>query len=279
MISVPIAVHNSLFKWQLDLFWFNHKIVYAKDAPAKAKGVIIKRNSLSETKTELMEWPLDIPHQMCESVFDYMPKHFPQGSSLVAVPLNIQSGLEQILSSFNDDDVIELLDCDMFHLKKHPPVFVENDELVVSDVYEQWHLRSTTEHKKVIERYFENNGRYYNGGFVPIIGKVSTFRKILPEWIAIHIDILKCDWPEETIKWWAGMYALQAACEKNKVNMIARDYCYIPGFNNLSENHYICHYSVDKLFNKKAFPHIKAETFENNIFYDRIKSWLATYAF
>jgi hypothetical protein len=179
----------------------------------------------------------------------------------------------QVLHTFDDEQTIELLDCDLFHFKPHPEISVQDDELYVSDIYERWHLKSLSDHRNVIEKYFENGGDYYNGGFVPIIGKVRTFKKIIGDWITIHWDILKCDW-SENIKWWAGMYALQAACEKARVKMIAKDYCYIPGVYDLSPDHYIAHYCCDgQRFNKKAFPNIEIKTFEDNEFYRRLLKW------
>jgi hypothetical protein len=50
------------------------------------------------------------------------------------------------------------------------------------------------------------------------------------------------------------MYSFQAACANNNIKMIDRDWVHIPPANNLTENHYVCHYSCDKLFSKKKFP-------------------------
>jgi hypothetical protein len=121
--------------------------------------------------------------------------------------------------------------------------------------------------------FCENSGKYYNGGFVPIIGRAATFKRILPEWIAIHLDILKRPYPEH-YHWWAGMFALQAACEKAAIQMIAKDYCYVPNVNPLSANHYCGHYSVDERFDKRAYPVINRDTFEQNPFYDLIAAWM-----
>jgi hypothetical protein len=55
--------------------------------------------------------------------------------------------------------------------------------------------------------------------------------------------------------------------------MIAKDICYIPSINKLSQQHYIAHYSVDHRFNKKTYPKFDINNFENNEFYDIIKTW------
>lgn len=272
MISIPVAVHVPSFKWQLDLFWFNHMLTYKNQAKEKVRAIVVKRNFPEEMRCQFLEWPISIPHAMCESILD-VAKYPDRVAQIVALPLNIQFGLTQILPQFDDEKIIEVLDCDMFHFRTHPQVDVGDDELYVSDVYENWHLKSLTENRRVIEKYFVNGGDYYNGGFVPIIGKARTFKKIIGEWTRVHYDILKGDWPNDTIKWWAGMYALQAACEINKVKMIGKDYCYIPGFNQLSDEHYVGHYCVDSKFNKRTYPHVEAGNFEHNEFYDRLRLW------
>jgi len=270
MISIPVAVHTSLFQWQLDLFWHAHKSIYGANAYKKAFAIIIKRNNLRHPKQEELAWDIDIPHAMCESFFDMYPDE--TNADGLYVPLNIQTGLQQIIHSFPDEQVIEVLDCDMLHLRRHPDIMVRDDELVVDDIYEPWHLKSLSSNRHVIDIYFENGGRFYNGGFVPIIGKVKTFKKLLPEWIAVHRHILRRNLPS-SIKWWGGMFGLQAACEKKKVRMRAESYCYIPSINRLEDHHYIAHYSCDKKFDKKIYPRVDSSTFEDNLFYRTILGW------
>ena len=271
MISIPVAVHKDFFKWQLNLFWHNQKKIYKNDCMDKTFAVIIKRNHPQETKVEAMNWDMDVPHMMCESFFDYIsPELNPKN-----VPLNIQVGLKQVINKFEDDQILEVLDCDMVHIKTHPEINIKDDQLIVNDLYESWHLHSLSKNKHVVDIYFKNEGQFYNGGFVPIIGNVKTFKKILPEWIDVHIDISKRFLGKsDSIHWWAGMFALQAACEKNKVTMIAKDWCYFPGINKISENHYIAHYSCSKIFDKKLYPNIDIAKFENNIFFNQVKDWL-----
>jgi hypothetical protein len=273
MISLPVAVHNDHFRWQLDLFWFNHKLVYGERAAAKTLALIVERNRRDQPRVEALQWDIDIPHVMCDAFMDHL--EIEEESSLM-VPLNIQTALAQALPRLHDEAVIEVLDCDMFHLGRYPEYRVRDDEIIVTDHYEPWHLKSLGTHREVISCYFENGGRFYNGGFVPIIGKVRTFKKLLSEWIAVHRHILtrKID---PKIQWWAGMYALQAACEKNKVRMLAEDCCYFPGINQLMPEHYICHYSVDKRFDKKAWPNVDVSLFGDNLFYTRVRDWLASY--
>lgn len=96
------------------------------------------------------------------------------------------------------------------------------------------------------------------------------------EWEAVHRDILLRDYSHH-IRWWAGMFALQAACEKNKVTMVADDICYVPGHNQLKDSHYIVHYSVDRnVFPKYSFPNIDFNALPDNLFYNQLKSWYLT---
>jgi hypothetical protein len=270
MISVPIAVNNSNFRMQLELFWFNHKATYGESAAReKLRAVIVKRNTVGEQPKDICEWAGDIPHVMADAFFDVRKDL----TNPVLCPINIQLGLSQLIAAFEDEQVIEVLDCDMFHLKPHPDLTVEDDELIVADIYEEWHLKSLTDHKNVIEPFFKNGGNYYNGGFVPIIGKAKTFRKILPVWIELHKLIVEAQSDGE-LQWWAGMYSLQAACENNAVWMRAMDLCYVPGINALNDDHYIAHYSVDHKFNKNTWPDIDVSSFEENEFYTRVLRWM-----
>ena len=70
------------------------------------------------------------------------------------------------------------------------------------------------------------------------------------------------------------MFALQAAGEKAQERMIAEDSCYFPGINALSPEHYFCHYSCDKKFDKKKWRNIDRSTFEDNLFYKRVGEWM-----
>jgi hypothetical protein len=243
---------------------------YGNEAKYRIKAVVIKRNDITQPKHEQLEWATDVPHVMCESFFDYFGENTPTNE--LHKPLNIQVGLAQIINNFDGDEVLEVLDCDMFHLTPRYETHVEDDQLIVSDIYEEWHLKRLSTNRSVIEIYIENGGRFYNGGFVPIIGKVCTLKKILPEWIAVHRHILSLRHPE-SIHWWAGMYALQAACEKNKIRMTAEDCCYVPGINELADSHYICHYACDDKFDKRKYPDIDLSTFKDNAFYKRILNW------
>lgn len=274
MISIPIAVNSGLFKWQLDLFWHGHRYVYGQNANYLAHAVVIRKDEPNSLKAQSMPWSIDVPHTMCDAYFDVRPY---LSSDMWLKPLNIQVGLLQIIQKFADDDVLELIDCDMFHFRPASLFPVRADELLVSTIYEGWHLGSLTSNRGIIIDLIGNSGpSYYNGGFVPIIGRARTFRKILDLWIEYHVQIVKT-YKQDLKSWWGGMYALQAACEKCKVKMIDTDVCFIPGANKLSPSHHICHYSVDRIFNKKTFPSIDTSKFPDDVCYNIINNWYTNY--
>lgn len=270
IISIPVAVHNYWFEWQLDLFWFQHKKLYGQSAYDKAHAIVVKRNAETKTplenwgpKFEQLEWDIDIPHAMVENHYEWRPDDSDYRHEFM-MPNNIQVGLAQIIDKFDDDQVIEILDCDMFHMRPHPQIDVEDMKLYVETIYEDWHLFSKGEHRRVIEPYFQNGARFYNGGFVPIIGKVKTFKRILTEWLAVGAHIANREDIDNGLKWWGGMYALNAACEKLEVEMVEFNRCYIHNINKYSPEQYICHYSCDPHFIHKN-DHAKLFSQENMI--------------
>lgn len=272
MISVPIAVCAGNFWMQLDLFWHQHKKVYGYNAHRKALALVVNKNIWSDPEHEKLPWDIDVPYTMVKSCFDYL--NVENIKDQLIVPLNIQTSLLQVINSFDDDEVIELLDCDMFHMKPAPKIEVK-DEIVVSDVYETWHLKSLTDHKWVIDPFLSQSHGKYNGGFVPIIGRAKTFKKIIIDWMQLHKRIfLSTD--SKDYKWWSGMYALQVACANHRIYMRNEDFVYIPGYNQIKPWHYISHYSCDTKFNKKIIKQIddvNTERFEDNAFYNAVKEW------
>lgn len=274
IITIPVAANTPMFRWELDLFWFGHRYVYGEgEAAARAHAVFINRNEQTSSKVATMDWPITVPHSVCDPIWDSPLFAIVTANHQMALPLNIQIGLQQVLWQFDDEQILEVTDCDMVHFRRCPITEVGPDELLVSTIYEPWHLFSLSSNRHVISPYFENDGHYYNGGFVPIIGRAKTFRRIMYEWIAVHIDIVNRSLDSQ-IHWWAGMFALQAACEKARVQMIAHDFCYVPGANSISEEHYTGHYSVDKIFNKRSYPEIDLDRFPYNGFYNLVRTWM-----
>ena len=269
MITIPVAVNIPVFKWQAELWWWNHQKTYGENARNKGCLLVIDKNHRHETSLTNY-WYQNIPHYEATGVWSTLPD---TSVNSLYMPLNIQFGLRQLLDKFSDSEVLEITDCDLFHFRQHPVIDLPEESIFVCDLYENWHMFTLSKNKNVIEPYFKNNGKYYNGGFVPIIGHAKTFKKIIEDWENIHRDILSKNF-SDNIKWWAGMFALSAACEQNQIQMIAKDWCFIPPANSLSQTHYIYHYSVDKIFNKRNYPNIDTSLFPNNDCYDRIAQCL-----
>ena len=251
MITIPIAVHNPLFAWQLDLFWHAHRRTYGEEAHKLFWAAVATRNRPEERAATT---PLgDAPQESFRPFFETIDTNGADPG--VWVPLNIQVGLAHAIADFADHEIIEVCDCDMLHFRPAPDMeAIPYDELWVADIYEDWHLFSRGTNRHVIEQYLPP-GADYNGGFVPIIGRARTLRKVLPRWTEIHINILRRDLPT-LLHWWAGMYALSAACACEGIRMVGRDFCYCPPINALQDHHYIGHYCVDATVNKKAFDRI-----------------------
>jgi len=274
MISVPIAAHIKSFEWQVDLFWHCHKKLYSLQARNKALVTVCRRNFYWETKKDRLLWNTDVPHAMTEAFFDYVgaeinSKDFQGFTEFLCI--NIQYSLLQVINKFKDDDIIELLDADMFHFKAHPNLEPEYNEVIVADIYENWYLKSRSTNRIVVSKYVKSF--MYNGGFVPIIARAKTFRLILDDWIRIHVDILNRNFIDQKIYWWAGMYSFQAACAIHNINMIGLDLVYVPSVNYCNENHYIAHYSGADNFPKRIFPRVDPAKFEHNPAFDMIREW------
>jgi hypothetical protein len=187
----------------------------------------------------------------------------------------MQFALKQALHLFDDNQIIELLDCDMFHLKPMPDFEIKHDEFMVCDFYEDWHLRSLSQYKKFVYPFLKTDNPY-NGGFVPIVGHVKTFKKILDDWITAHLAIYPI-MAQDDHRWWSGMYSFQVACSNNNIKMRAVDTCYIPVQNEFSENHYVGHYSCDPNLDKNSvmadISKFDSSRFLDNKYYQIIQNW------
>ena len=273
MISVPIATNDIAFRNQLSIFWDNHKLIYGDNAYKKAHAIIVSQNYPEQEKIGHDEWSLDIPSTVVEPYWSYLKRE----NSNLLLPINIQVGLSQIIDKFEDDEILELIDCDMFHLREYKEQEVNENEFLVCEIYENWHLKSNSDSYGVIENFLDKDQSGYNGGFVPIIGYVKTFKKILKYWTNMHLQVFDST-DERLTKWWSGMYSFQVACANHGIKMKAIDNCYVPGVNELKENHHIAHYCCDTVFDKKKElrkpDKFDYSGFPNNYFYDRVKDWM-----
>lgn len=264
IISLPTAVNTRQFEWEVSLWDYG-----LKRHGAKGVALLVDRNLPADARRD-DKWIEVYPHLRVSGVADRHPR-----ARTVWVPLNIQYALQQFLevSPYADTQLLEVIDCDVVQIGPYVATDPGNDALIACDLYEDWHLHSRTSNQRVIAPYFEHGGGFYNGGFVPIVLRQGVLRKILPEWIACHIDMLQRDGMGVDLKWWAGMYALQAACEKNRIQMLDHGSTYIPGLMQYQPHHSHAHYCIDGVFDKHRYPGLSWASFPSNPFYELVRAW------
>lgn len=271
MISIPTVVNRPTFALQLDLLWHQHKKIYGPQAWRKVLAAVINRNEKTDSTLTKLPWDIGVPYAIVDS-FHY----FINLEDVNYTPLNTIVGLYQVLQYFDDEEVLEIIDCDQFHMYKHPQIKVGDNELIVDAVSEEWFLKSTSQLSFNVTPWLSSQHGIWNGGWMPIIGKAKTFKTIMVDWIQYT---KKCflTIKEPNQNWWSSMYGFQIACANNKIKMTHKEMVYLPGFNSIKPEHYICHYSVDQKYKKwemRTIDDIKQEQFEDNLFYNSIKEWI-----
>ncbi len=274
VVSVPSAVHTDYFKWQLEFLWYGHQKQYGESAKNKLFAVVAKRNTAKDDIIETLQWDTTAPCQMVDSFFDQFKNDSRvDGNNAIHQPLNIALAALAAVNKFSDDTILEVMDCDLVHFRPHPNIEVKDGELIVWTSCENWFLKSLSTHKYMMDIYTKGNTKHYIGGFVPIIGTVKTFKQILPDWIdiLIHMNTLK---HTREVMWWNCMYAFNAACERQQINMIDKKLCYVPAIDPILDTNYIAHYSCDNRFHKYSYPNISTTKFLQNEFYSLAHEWL-----
>lgn len=273
MITIPVAAPNRLFQWQSSLFQYSQKIIYGKESLQNSLLLIVDRNSHGEVINDI-DWDIFIPHKIVNGIHSVLSgsdnhSYFSAGNLFFAV--------KQILNNLNDSEILCIIDCDVIPLKRYDGQLPNDDEVLTSNLYENWHMFMKDPSKKnfyVVEPYLIHNiYEYMDGGFVPIIINVKTLKKIIDEVIDLSIDIAK-NYLQSPYGWWMQMWAFQIACHNHKIKCISQDNTYFPSVNNLSiKNHYFAHYSCDSAFKKSSFPNHNIADFPNNNFYNLIRGW------
>lgn len=274
IVSVPSAVHTDYFKWQLEFLWYGHKKLYGDAAKDKLFAVIAKRNHPNDSVQETLQWDIDAPHLMVDAYFDHFKGESRiDGKNAIHQPINIPLAVLSATKKFSDDTVLEIMDCDFVHFRPHPDVLIQDGQLIVWTSCENWFLKSLSTNRYMMDIYTGGKMEYYIGGFVPVLGTVRTFKKILPDWldILIHMNTLK---HTREVMWWNCMYAFNAACERQKISMEDRGYGYTPAVDALQDTHYVAHYSCDNRFHKYSYPNINTSNFLQNEFYNLAHEWL-----
>lgn len=276
MITIPCAVANEYFRRQISFFEFQHLKVYGDDARKKAIIPIVKRNYVNQTKFESVKWNLQVPFKMVESILDIYNL-----DNDIYIPTNVFTAAKQVIGNLADDEIVEIIDADMVHLKKYDGYIPKKNEVICSDLYEDWHLKTSNPNKdnfKVIAPHLKHGDfKYMNGGF-NLISRVDTLKKIIDETILIGMKIGK-EQEGNQFSWWQTMFSLNVACHNSRVKMISLDNCYYPGVNEINEKQHLAHYCCDSIFNKRNMEAINVNDFPNNKFYKAAKEWLKTVSF
>ena len=274
MITIPVAVAVEYFKPQILFFQYQHLEVYGEDAKNKTIIPIIKYNHFNESKVEDVDWDMKLPYKMVDSVYDYI-----KSDKQWHIPINVFTAAKQIIEDLQDDEVVEIIDADLVHLKKYPSIYdyISYDVVIADSTYEDWHMhiaRPDGQNRRIISEYLIHNDEgYMNGGF-NVIGRVKTIKKIMDE-IILYSKLVTEKEKGNQHSWWCAMHGLNIACHNNRIRMLNENNCYYPNINNLIDGHYIAHYSCDPIFNKHKILKLDINTFPDNLFYNQAKKWLS----
>jgi hypothetical protein len=274
MITIPVAVADDYFKTQIDFFQYQHIHVYGEDAKNKAIIPIVKYNHHNDVPAEDVDWDMKLPYKMVNSIYDYILE-----DSRWYIPINVFTAAKQIIEDLPDEEVVEIIDSDLVHLKKYPKNYdnMPYDCVIADETYENWHMhiaKPDGKNRGFISEYLNHSEEgYMNGGF-NVIGRVKTIKRIMTD--VIHFSKLVTE-KEMSLphSWWCAMHGLNIACHNHKISMIDGDNCYYPSVNELKDNHYIAHYSCDPIFDKHNILRLDPATFPDNLFYNQAKKWIA----
>lgn len=275
MIYVPIAAPIPYFKWQISLFEFTQRKIFGDIRAFQENLILIVDRNDHKSIIKDVNWNLRIPYKIVKGIHSVLPKECDYKHFVVG---NVFFALKEIVEFFDEEQNICIIDADIISLKEYNGILPLEDHVVTCNYYENWHMNMCMPYKNnynIIEKYLRHKEHnYMDGGFVPIIIKIKTLKKILDEVIDITIKIVK-EHGETHIGWWSQMFAFQIACHNNKIKCIGQDNTYFPGINELdSEKHFFAHYSCDrKIFSKENFPNINIKEFPDDIFYNTIKEW------
>ncbi len=274
LLTIPIAAPVEQFRFQVSLFEYFQRKVYSDAAEKNALVIILDRN-IHNTRITDVPWQIDINHKLLPGIHKELDE---SKTNSYYNAINVFYPLKYIIDTFDDNKILCIIDCDVVPLKVYDGILPNDDEVITCDIYENWHMHIKNPSKQnfqKIEKYIEHTDfSYMDGGFVPIIIKTKTLKKILKDVITISEKIVDELDDSDIFGWWCAMAAFQIACHNHKIKCISQDNTYIPNVNNLNiDKHYFAHYSVDPKFAKKNYTNWDMDLFENNIFYNRIKLW------
>lgn len=271
---IPISVVTPTFKWMANFWSYMQKRVYGDTAYRNSLLAIVKQNRLNDPVYSDVDWNLHgLPHKIVDSVYKYVDSTNPN-----CIVINVFSALKPLLDTFDDSDTICITDMDVIALRPYAGREPLENEVICYNGYEDWHMfianRDKKNYSRIQEYLTHDEQGFMNGGFVPILIKLSTLKQIIDDVITISEKIIESD-TDQNWRWWSCMTAFSIACHNHKIKMLDEDNTYIPNYNKLDlSKHYFAHYSVDPVFNKHTFPNHDIEQYPNNAFYNFIKEWI-----
>ena len=220
MISIPVAAPIFYFKWQISLFQFAQKKIYGDISSFQNSLILIVDRNDHETIVKDVDWQLKIPYKIVPGIHSILPE---ENSHAHLVVGNVFFALKGIIDKLNEEQIICITDADVIPLKQYNGPLPDDNSIITCDYYEDWHMRFIKPNKEnfnIIEPYLKHNEyEYMDGGFVPVIIKIKTLKKIIDEVIDLTIEIIKKH-KGTSFSWWSQMFALQIACHNNKIKCL-----------------------------------------------------------
>lgn len=277
LVTLPSTSIAPQFRYQLSFFEYCHKLVYGDKVNQKCFIPISNRNNRGQEKIQSLDWNITLPHRFVDTVFDYCDYKSPQ-INVCGVFYNAK----MVLDLFDDNQVVEVQDVDIVHLRPYDGPLPEGRQIIVDNTYENWHMHIGSPNAKnahIIKPYLKHQDKWYpNGGFNAIV-RVGLLKEIIDEVIDVSLEITE-KYHGDPLNWWSQMFSLNVACHNNKIDMIGVNNTYYPNVNKLDlTKHHQAHYSVDPIFNKRTLPKVDIKTFPNNLFYNLAKVWITTTQF
>jgi len=230
MKHVSIAPSIPSFSWQVDLAYHQHSLIGGlKDDFMELSPYINSPDSVYEKC-----FPNYIKEISVKPFWEFLDCEY--SSNLI--PINIQTSLAQIF--IEDDEEYMICDADIFCFKQKE-FNLEKFDIHHEIIYDQWHIHQHTTNaflKKMLPKEHQN---FKHSGFVPIVAKGKTIKKILPDWIDLHIKIVE---DQKIEPWHAGMYSYNLACALHNLKIKEDRICALPFDNEITENMFCLHYSV-----------------------------------
>lgn len=272
MKYIPVVPVNESFKWQIDLFEYSLKKAYGDNYKDYSIIPVLKRNEFTDKETLHYPWKTQLPHKIIDPIFDVIGKEDND-----YIPVNVYSGLRQVLKFIPDDEVVMCIDPDMPLLKPYTGRMPEHHEMLVDDIYEGWHMHVKDKNSFVVNPLLKHKDMNYMSGGSNFIGTAKTWKYIIDDIVENAIKIIDT-YPVGPYRWWANMYGANVGCHNMRIPMRHIGGCYYPNINQYDEEHWISHYSCDPLFHKGSFPNLKWDEFPDNPFYNLTKEWYAQYS-